>query len=51
MGVVKSGKGWLVKLNIQGVTIQKYFKNKVLAEAVYLELKKKQELARKEKHT
>ena len=46
MGVLKYKNGWLVQVWIQGVYVRKYFKDKALAEAVYLELKKKQELAR-----
>lgn len=46
MGIIKSKNGWLVKINIQGITIQKYFKDKNIAEIVYQELKKKQELSK-----
>lgn len=44
--MLKYKKGWLVQVWIQGVYVRKYFKDKALAESVYLELKKKQELAR-----
>lgn len=44
--MLKYKNGWLVQVWIQGVYVWKYFKDKALAESVYLELKKKQELAR-----
>ncbi|MEM1673212.1 MAG: tyrosine-type recombinase/integrase [Archaeoglobaceae archaeon] len=46
MSIVKYKNGWLVRVYIQGVRIQKFFKDKALAEVVYNELKKKQELAK-----
>jgi len=35
MGLTKYKDGWLVRVKIQGVLIQKFFKDKSLAEAIY----------------